>query len=75
MQKTIYMCDQCQQDMGKKTHISANFTNYSGVFELAKDGRWGTKKSLQGTFLHFCNGKCIGAYFSNLMKPVAKTKK
>ncbi len=68
MQLTIYKCDQCKKEIGDKKHVSANFTNYSGIFHKNKLERWEAKKSIQGQFMHFCNGKCIGAYFSNLMK-------
>jgi hypothetical protein len=70
MQKTIYTCDNCEQAIGTKKHISVSFGNHSGVAnppgELSSG--WIVQPSLHGKFLHFCNGNCIGRYFAKLLK-------
>lgn len=72
MQKTIYTCDQCGKTFGLVKHISLAVTGeYSGIaVPPLKDKFWGVHKKLTGKFMHFCNGSCIGKYFTGLMKLV-----
>lgn len=73
MQKTIYTCDQCEKEIGNKRHITlvmaANMVA-SGIAVPPSKGQstWGVHHKLNGKFLHFCNGVCIGRYFSALLK-------
>ena len=83
MQETVYKCDQCTNILGPKKHISLSFGPYSGIAvpptieDMALEGiggrklKWGIRENLQSKFLHFCNGKCIGAYFKELLNRVA----
>ena len=73
MQEVVYRCDHCQQVIGKRKHISLSFGQHSGIAKppTAKTTYWEVAQKLQGKFLHFCNGKCIGGYFRNL---IIKTK-
>ena len=74
-QKTSYICDseKCKKEIGDKKHISlvfAGHTNASGIAippKESKHNQWGVHHKLNRRFLHFCNGKCIGAFFSDLM--------
>lgn len=72
MQKTIYTCDSCDKEIGPKKHISLSFGQFSGVAVPPGQGfvtdRWSVVQKLQGKFLHFCNGQCIGRFFSKLIK-------
>ena len=74
MQKTVYICDGCNKDIGDKQNISANFSNQSGIFTKDKNGTWQNRASIQGKFLHFCGVKCISSYFTNLMNSVKNKK-
>ncbi len=78
-QKTTYECDECKKTIGDNPHISLQFTNYSGISLPPKSKGnispyWAVSNSMNGKFMHFCNGKCIGDYFGQLMKPKAKLK-
>lgn len=69
MQKTVYRCDWCSEDIKERKHISIRFAVNSGIYKFTEL----TKKlevlvDLQQKFMHFCDSKCLGAYFSNLMK-------
>lgn len=71
MQKVVYRCDWCVQEMGQKKHLSLQFSNYSGVAIPPNQGKsngWRIAESLQCKFMHFCNAKCLQKHFSNLMK-------
>ena len=73
MQKTIYICDQCQKEIGDKKHISVAFGGpVSGIAVPPNKGQqsWGVHHKLNNSFRHFCNGSCIGHFFSDLMKKV-----
>lgn len=71
MQETVYKCDNCQKIIGNKKHISTSFGPYSGIAHPpGKNGpTWQVHNKLNGRFLHFCNGKCIGEYFRKLLNP------
>lgn len=79
MQEVVYKCDFCKEIIGKKKHISVSFGAYSGIalppevepilsVPLNKRDRWAVSENLQGKFMHFCNGKCIGGFFRELLK-------
>lgn len=79
MRKTVYKCDQCNTEFGDKKHISLSFSSYSGIAippstdEMVKFTKgfgnvWTVKESLNGKFMHFCNGQCISRFFGALMK-------
>lgn len=74
MQKTVYTCDACEKVIGDKKHITLAFgaSAFSGIAVPPSKtiGQWSVHKKLTGTFKHFCNGVCIGRFFSNLMKEV-----
>lgn len=38
------------------------------IFGLSQG--WTVQESIQGKFMHFCNGQCIGNYFRNLLAMV-----
>ena len=67
MRQTVYKCDHCTTELGEKTHISLSFSNYSGIAFKPEARYWEVLKPLKGKFMHFCNSKCIGAYFKRLM--------
>lgn len=88
MQEVIYKCDQCKKVIGEKAHFSLQFAHFSGIsippsveekVLYESDNRkanWKVKNSLQGRFLHFCNGTCLASYFNQLLKKtVAKELK
>lgn len=74
MQKTVYKCDHCDQEMGDKKHISLRFGANSGIalppHTPMKGGQmapmWVTEPSLSGKFVHFCDEICIKLYFMGL---------
>ena len=77
MRQTVYKCDQCEKEIGNKKHVSLACGQYSGVAVPPKEvigiasvnmGSWQVKSSLQGKFMHFCNGQCIARFFSDLIK-------
>lgn len=70
MQQTVYKCDECSNEIGAKKHISLNIGHsYSGIATPpTKGGQWEVKNKINGKFMHFCNGQCIGRFFSALMK-------
>lgn len=74
MQKTAYTCDECSKEFGEKKHLTFSFGSHSGVANPPtktgkSDGRdyWQTEPTINGKFMHFCNGQCIGRYFTKLM--------
>lgn len=77
MQRTVYICDQCGQEIGAKYHLSLAFGGpFSGVAVPPTQpqnptDRWQMSHKLNGKFVHFCTGKCAGNYFSAL---IAKAK-
>lgn len=78
-QHTLYKCDQCKKEIGDNPHISlviANHVNASGIAlpPNAERGIWIVCERINGDFLHFHNGKCIGLFFDALIKK-ATTKK
>lgn len=82
MQKTVYTCDHCQETIGAKKHITlvvaANMIG-SGIAippnTLAGTTVWSVHQKLNGKFMHFCNGSCIGKFFTGLMKKTEMLKK
>lgn len=74
MQKTIYQCDQCKKELGDKKHIHMDTRSNVRIgieMQQKNSGVWGLHNKLSQTIFHFCNGVCIGRFFSELMK---KTK-
>ena len=72
-QHIVYKCDQCKKEIGQKPHISlvvANHMNASGVAipPSAKQATWGVYQKINGQFLNFHDGKCIGLFFDGLIK-------
>lgn len=67
--KTIYECDQCKKEIGKKNHITLMLSAGSGT-GIAKYslGLGWTTVHLGANFIHFCNAKCIGTYFDIRLK-------
>lgn len=86
MQRTIYQCDNCEKEIGRKKHISLILSNGGGYrgnnacgIAIPPPGEKGggawKVSGFQNNFIHFCNGKCIGAFFSKLMKSSKDQKK
>jgi len=78
-QHTVYKCDQCKREIGQKAHVSlvfANQMNASGIAVPPKGGNnsWGMSNTLNGRFVHFHDGKCIGLYFDALIKKATNKK-
>lgn len=70
MRKILFECDQCKKELGHKTHIHVDNRagNRFGIaLENKKLGAWEIKEKLRTDVLHFCNGICIGRYFSSMM--------
>lgn len=85
MQKTVYLCDACDKDLGNNKNFSLNLGRFSGVAlppdpvdpveEYLKGfgrNRWTVHGNLSGKFLHFCTVKCLTKYFSALFKQAGK---
>ena len=74
MQRTMYTCDNCEQEIGRKKHVTMQLAQHSGIAvppignEPGILGVWTIEPRLQGKFLHFCNGICVGRFFSKLLK-------
>lgn len=71
MQKTIFQCDQCEADLGNKAHIHMDTRSNVRIgvaMQNPNDGTWGLHNKIGQTILHFCNGTCVGRYFSALKK-------
>lgn len=77
MQQTVYKCDECKAEIGKKKHFSLSFSNYSGVAVPpgtpvnsvgGSHPNWRVIPSIQGQFKHFCNPKCLTSFFTKLYK-------
>jgi hypothetical protein len=70
MRKQIYICDNCTKEIGDKKHISCTFGQYSGIAlpPITLERNWKVVSTgIQGNFKHFCDEKCIGLFFKNLM--------
>lgn len=71
-QHTVYKCDHCDKEIGKKPHVSLNLSSVvSGISLPPKSKRnnsssWNVKSILG--FLHFCTPSHISAYFTNKIK-------
>lgn len=79
MQTTQYHCDQCRKIIGPKKHISLMVSSSygSGIAvppdpkkKSSEEGpKWSLMPSgIRSEFLHFCNGACIGRYFTSIIK-------
>lgn len=66
-QQTIYKCDQCRKEIGDKIHITLMLSRGPGTGIAVPKPHWHTEQ-LNGNFLHFHSGKCIGEYFDALIK-------
>lgn len=70
MQQTVYKCDNCTQEIGKKKHLSFRFAQNTGIAHPpgtnSNGGYWTTTGNLQGKFMHFCSVKCLSGYFKQL---------
>lgn len=69
-QKTIYVCDNCQKEIGPKKHISLAIATHHGASGVAlppgKNQGW-VVKSLPKNFVHFCTARCISQWFGGLL--------
>ena len=77
MIKTTYQCDECEKDLGSKTHVHMDTRSNARIGIAIQQGnstQWGIHKKLMPTIYHFCNGQCVGRYFTNLIK-ATKAKK
>lgn len=78
MQVTVYKCDHCKKEIGAKTHITLNLnTQHSTTGIAVRDlvtGTWRVHDAPRN-FIHFHDGKCIGAYFDGLLKQYDKKTK
>lgn len=77
MQKTIYQCDQCKAELGDKTHIHMDTRSNARIGIALKNEKvpvgevaWGLHAKLGQEVYHFCNGTCIGRFFTALKKKV-----
>lgn len=76
-QKTSFYCDQCKKEIGKNVHITLvlNTSNSGTGIALPPTGvRGWITTQLPQNFIHFHNGKCIGAYFDNLIRKATPKK-
>ena len=72
-QHTIYKCDHCKREIGRKVHItlaigSNGITTGIAVPPPAENRCDWSVVGLPHNFLHFHDGKCIGAFFDELIK-------
>lgn len=76
-QVTVYKCDSCNQEIGKKPHFSLNLSSSSGIALPPKHPRGITSswylEPMQG-FKHLCGIKCLNEYFTKKFKDLTKTK-
>lgn len=75
MQQTVYKCDNCMSEIGRKVHISLRFAVNSGLAVPTGNQGWGLNPQLQGKFVHFCTAECIKRYFAELIKRETITNK
>ena len=77
MRKTVYLCDHCNKEIGDKNHITINLQSDSGIALASKETdmqwNWGITSRIKG-IKQFCNAKCIGTYFSKILKEVNNRK-
>ncbi len=78
-QHTLYKCDHCKREIGRKVHISLAIGSNGMTTGVAvpppgdHGGAWKVA-GLPHNFLHFHDGKCIGAFFDDLIKKQSKKK-
>jgi len=87
MQKIVYSCDECGKAFGDHTHISLQFGGFSGIAvpvksELAyvpmtekEKVHWEVREKVNGKFMHFCNGVCLGRFFAKKIKKAQSENK
>ena len=71
MKKTIYTCDYCQKELqDNKNHIRIlraeirkNREEYYPIINIIDEG---------GDGIHFCNSRCLSAYFSQKINETQK---
>ena len=63
---TIYKCDNCGKKLGKNKHLSITLARHSGWVKESL-GAWRHFKEVGG-IKQFCNGKCLGEYFEEILK-------
>lgn len=78
-QKPQYICDGCQKPIGEKPHLSLVFNQNQAcgiaIPPTKKKTFWNVDRLQDSTFLHFHNGKCIGAWADGLLaKTVSENK-
>lgn len=79
MQQTVYKCDHCKKEIGRKSHITLMFSRGTGTGIAVPNNdpthsRWETKPFSEN-FVHFHSGKCAGAYFDALIVKHSKKSK
>lgn len=71
MQKTNYICDHCQVEIGDIKHISLNLGSFSGIANPPKKEK--TKRWVVygcNRFAHFCSTECLKDFFDGWMKKI-----
>lgn len=76
MQRTIYQCDECEKEIGKKPHLSIMLHNNNHGCGVAIPPRSPGNTQSSGwqvvgfgkNFVHFCNGQCAGRFFAKQIK-------
>lgn len=79
MLKTVFICDACNREIGIKPHVSLMINNGHGGCGIAipnkkGSGPWALER-IKHNFVHFHNGKCVGAYFDKLITEATKPVK
>lgn len=78
-QHTIYKCDHCKKEIGREAHISLAIGSNGQSTGIAvpppgeKGGAWRVS-GLPYNFLHFHDGKCIGAFMDARIKEATQKK-
>ncbi len=78
MQQTVYKCDQCKEEIGRKPHISLVLnTNNNGcgiaVPPKGDTGAWRVV-GVPRNFIHFCDEQHLAKYFKALLDAATKQK-
>lgn len=74
MKKTIYGCDKCGLEIGRKRHVSLHLHFDSGIAVPPKGGdwKWELEKIGGDNYLQFCSVKCLSGFFRESLKEKKK---
>lgn len=72
MQKAVYVCDNCEKEIGRKKHLSLTISPNGSTGVAIPPGKgdepiW-TVAAFSRKFVHFCSGNCAGVWFGAELK-------